>query len=62
MVVKTNFATLYFCMVLYIHVTNTEIFSKDFFEFGSFLVYVHVMFQLKKKTLNLRWTYFSPHF
>jgi hypothetical protein len=30
----------------------TEIFSKDFFEFGSFLVYVHVMFQLKKRTLN----------
>ena len=31
----------------------TEIFSKDFFEFGSFLVYEHVMFQLRKKNLNL---------
>jgi hypothetical protein len=31
----------------------TEIFSKDFFEFGSFMVYEHVMFQLRKKNLNL---------
>ena len=30
----------------------TEIFSKDFFEFGPFLVYVDVLFQLKKRTLN----------